>query len=78
MRTAKEILLTYYTQEMSEPYGHVPKDVIIKSINEARKEAIIECAEKAKTFMIDDTRFGGGTSCRVDKQSILNLIKEIT
>lgn len=44
MRTAEEILLQFYTREMSEPYGHVPYDIILKSINEARKEAIECCA----------------------------------
>lgn len=47
LRKAEEILLTYYTREMSEPYGRVPFDVIIKSINEGRKEAIQECQEIA-------------------------------
>ena len=48
-------------------------DMYVRMINEAREEAIEECANTARTkrgnYWDDETE--------VDKQSILNLIKEL-
>lgn len=89
MRTAEEILEQYrlYDEPISdieiERGGHcfVTED-IIKAINEARKEAIEECAEKATVkYDTDPAQYGtiaiGGGIIRVNKQSILSLIDEL-
>jgi hypothetical protein len=46
---------------------------ITRMLNEARKEAIEECAERAEVDIgVDDD-----PTCEVDKQSILSLIDEL-
>lgn len=70
MRTAEEILQTrfafYTTLVMSE------KEAIISAINEARKEAIEECAEKASEHM------GECEGINYDIDEVLkSLIKEL-
>lgn len=60
MRTAGEIL---------HEYGHWGKSELIKAINEARKEAIEECAEIAESIE--------GWSTGLRKESILSLIKKL-
>jgi hypothetical protein len=77
MRTAEEILEKAYEKIISKQklkltvqviMGMESHSLIVSAINEARKEAIEECAEKAEV----DSVF----RC-VDKQSILNLINEL-
>ena len=57
---------------------------IIKSINEARKECIEECAEKAQIkryqpdpFLTGSTALSATQRDQINKQSILSLIKEL-
>lgn len=69
MRKAEEILLE-----------HIPrlpdyvKPNLIKAINEARKEAIEECAKRAET---DGYCESGDSHCIVDEKSILSLINDL-
>lgn len=74
MRTAAEIRKKYEFYK-EDNYKWVIRKVE-KMINEARKEAIEECAERAKT----KTSFGYKEIIGqeiVDKQSILSLINEL-
>jgi len=49
MRTAEEIILEY---DMDSEYNWFTLDTICKAINEARKEAIEECAKVARAETI--------------------------
>lgn len=72
MRTAEEILMKYGTlQRLCQR----SKWNIQDAINEARKEAIEECAKRAKTKL--DFGHKSIESAYVDKQSILSLINEL-
>ncbi len=45
MNSKEEVLLKFYTREMSEPYGHVPTDVIYKAMDEYAKQECIAFAQ---------------------------------
>lgn len=89
MRTAEEILEKYRRYDDPKPnwvhYREDPflKEDIITAINEARKEAIEECAERAIVKCDNDPiEYGtvllkNGIIIRVNKDSILSLIDEL-
>lgn len=67
MRAAETIMLEYVGLNNMNA-------LVIRAINEARKEAIEECAERAKSEWI---RYGTNMGHAVEKQSILSLINEL-
>jgi hypothetical protein len=77
MRTAEEILESQFKNKYFKVYfleikNHMEQyDAIISAINEAKKQAIEECAERAKVS------FEKETFAQIDKQSILSLINEL-
>ncbi len=78
MRTAEEILnKNYYSRQDPE----VDFDTLVDIINEARKEAIEECAEKVRIKWIDDDydEEKRDMNCHpeIDKESILSLINKL-
>lgn len=81
MKTAAEILDEYRPDmgDVSDHHYHWIKIVI----NEARKQTIIECAERAKAkpkiFFEAEKHFGCPAEVHtvIDKQSILSLINEL-
>jgi hypothetical protein len=71
MRTAEEILNKYwFTRQDPE----VDMDTLIAIINEARIEAIKECAEISKVFC--HNKDSNEEYFSVDKQSILKLLDQ--
>ncbi len=84
MRTAEEILLEIFNPSPQD-YQTWREDLqltitlnpslefIEQAINQARKEAIEECAEKAEIELLSDCT----GEFQVDKQSILKLIDQI-
>ena len=85
MRTAEEILLDVfnpasmdcqtYREDLQLAITLNPTlGLIEKSINQAREEAINECAENAKSEWV---RFGTNMGHQVDRQSILKLIEKL-
>jgi len=89
MRTAEEMLITLFkptyqdcttiSEDLQLAITLNPSlDLIKKAINQARIDAIKECAEKAKIKRQNPyeyaTALAGGSECMVDKQSILSLI----
>lgn len=80
MRSATEIIKGKYMFYDEDIYG---KDVELNGeqvsflINEARKEAIIECAKKAKVKELHNWNDSPTFTICVDKESILSLIKEL-
>ena len=85
MRTAEEFLMNEFDPQI-EDCRTFQEDLrivlilnpslekIVTAINEARKEAIEECAERAATKL---EKFGKDVITVIDKQSILSLIDEI-
>lgn len=75
MKTAEEILNNYDADEV------IFRLSAIKAINKARKEAIEECAERAKIVWVDDDYNEElrdmNRHAEIDKSSILNIIKEL-
>jgi hypothetical protein len=69
MRTAEKIVNEFFGEN---GIMGLAKQRAITAINEARKEALEEAADKARTRTNDES-----TSIIVDKQSILNLINEL-
>ena len=71
MKTAEAILNENY-------YGRQDPDLdfdgLVDIINQARSECLQEAAEKAKSEWV---RYGTQMGHQVEKQSILNLIKEL-
>lgn len=85
MLSAKEILIerlgeSVYTQKI---VNEGIEGFVIAALNNSRKEVIKECANKATLkskkiyFDYKRTKCGEGRQICVDKQSILNLIKEL-
>ena len=79
LRTAEEILETHWNkQNYMQAYFVDQKIALINVINEARKEAIEECAEKAK---VKGHWYNGefifNPPPTINKQSILSLINEL-
>jgi L-cysteine desulfidase len=81
MRTAEEILREIYNENDSQEDNlqlaitlNPSLERIIKAINEARIEAIKECAEAAKSEWV---RWGEHMGHQVEKQSILKLIDQV-
>lgn len=83
MRTAESYLirLTTYTRKKQNrsddglTHDHFIKvEDFLKAIREAQRDAIQECAERAK---IKTTSSFGTEWHKVDKESILSLLKEI-
>ncbi len=72
MRTAEEILAANYYHR-GDP--EIDFDSLVNIINDARIEAIKECAEKAQIKSYD-SEFDG-QSFDIDRQSILKLIKKL-
>lgn len=83
MKTAEEIL-SKVSGHSNDSGGIYDYDSLISAINEARKEAIEECAERVKIIRYQENQFANYESAlgnvqrdQVDKQSILLLIKEL-
>lgn len=75
MRTAEQILKeTDEDNIMEYNSSMVYIQHAERAINAARKELLEECAERAKSEWI---RWGTNMGHAVDKQSILNLLKEL-
>lgn len=76
MRTAFEIVNDVNLKLRGCVYtdDYMSNELLYEMINEARKEAIEECAERAKSEWI---RFGTNMGHAVYKESILSLIKEL-
>lgn len=77
MRTAEEHYEIATGKNLSN-FNCTRMDIIIEAINEARKEAIEECAKRVEFNLVQE----GCPSCentifKVDKQSILSLINEL-
>jgi phosphoheptose isomerase len=93
--TASEILSKIYSEDGMDGDLQLAitlnpsKELIIKAINEARKQAIRECAGKAKIMQVGSKRTSVLTGSNfnsvmahipvyeVDKQSILSLLDQI-
>ena len=55
MRTAEEIIESQYSEgEYAEKYGFERTYKVIQAINEARKEAIEECAKIASDYVLNE------------------------
>lgn len=79
MRTAEEHLISVIGKIKYDLDGPVTKANLISAVNQARKEAIEECSEKARVscrvfYKTEKTELYDHS---VDKQSILKLIEEI-
>ena len=68
MRTAEEIA----TKIISSSVDCSPMDMYVRMINEARKEAIEECAEKAELDLTDNYK-----GCEISKKPFLDLIDDL-
>jgi hypothetical protein len=73
MRTAEEILDKHYNQNLG--FLSIRYEQAVAAINEARREALREAAYKAKAEI--DYHRGRVAGAFVNKQSILDLIKEL-
>ena len=72
MKEAEEFISKHKPHSEYPSYYHYSR--IEEMINEARFEAIIECAEAAKSEWV---RFGTNMGHQVERQSILNLIDKL-
>ena len=70
MKTAEKIA----SKVISETWTGSTMSMYVRMINEARKETIEECAERAKSEWV---RWGEHMGHQVEKQSILSLINEL-
>jgi hypothetical protein len=69
--TKEEALLKFYTQDMSEPYGHVPTDVIYKAMDEYAKEVAFGLAKFA-----DDNHYRRNRASNMWFDNNFNFITE--
>ena len=74
LRTAESIIDNLYISEKYVMADELTFEFVVDAINEARSEAIRECAEKAKSGWV---RFGTNMGHQVEKDSILNLLTQI-
>ena len=81
MRTAAEIIENAFE---TSPENSMVSDIYELAINQARKECIEECAEKAQIkryqpdpFLTGSTALSATQRDQINKQSILSLIKEL-
>jgi hypothetical protein len=72
VKTAEEILSKYINKGV--PVNTNVYSDVIAAINQARKETIEECAKRAKSEWV---RYGTQMGHQVEKQTILDLIKEL-